>query len=79
MEFKLNLERFYPIGEIEQKFPISAKTMRNWRSAGKYPQLFATLGGRVYVDLIELERTLLKTQQIEIEKSKKLERSLNNF
>ena len=55
-------ENIIPITEVPNKIPIAEKTLRNWRYKGIYPQIFIKLGGKVFVDLDELER-LVKRQK----------------
>lgn len=56
-------ENIIPITEVPTKIPIAEKTLRNWRYKGIYPQIFLKLGGKVFVDLDELER-LVKRQKV---------------
>ncbi len=37
-------------------FPVKASTLRKWRHINKYPNLFVSLGRKVFVDMDELER-----------------------
>ena len=52
------LDALMSIPEASKKVHIAEKTLRNWRSIGIYPQIFVKLGGRVFVDIREIERLL---------------------
>jgi hypothetical protein len=55
---KMNFKRFVTIKEAAKLVPVAEKTFRNWRSQGLYPNLFSKIGGKVLVDLLELENIL---------------------
>jgi len=38
--------------------PFAEKTLRNWRSEGRYLQMFVKIGGKVFVDLDEYEKII---------------------
>jgi len=52
------MENMCTIPEASEVVKISQKTLRNWRSSGKYPALFVKIGGRVLVDLSEFTRMI---------------------
>jgi hypothetical protein len=56
--------------EIEYK--IKEKTLRNWRSAGKYMKLFVKIGGTVYVDMIELQKIICADKENTARNAKRL-------
>lgn len=39
-------------------FPIRAATAYKWRTLRKYPELFITFGGAVFIDLDRLDKIL---------------------
>jgi hypothetical protein len=39
-------------------FPLRACTLYKWRVLGKYPRLFAKIGGACFVNLDELNRII---------------------
>ena len=39
-------------------FDVSVKTLRNWRARGQYPMLFVKFGGKIYVDVREIENCI---------------------
>ena len=61
-------ENIIPIAQVPAKIRIAEKTLRNWRYKGLYPQIFVKLGGKVFVDLDELQK-IKESQQ---EKARKL-------
>ena len=59
-----------PIKKVGDYIPFAPKTLRNWRSCGKYPQIFVKIGGRVFVDLKELQ-DLIEAQKAKAVKDAK--------
>ena len=55
-------ENIIPIAEVPNKIPIAEKTLRNWRYKGMYRQIFVKIGGKVFVDLGELEKIITEQQ-----------------
>ena len=43
-----------PISKAPEIILVAEKTLRNWRSQGRYQQIFIKLGGKVFVDLQEV-------------------------
>jgi hypothetical protein len=46
------------ISKVDQQpnFPFRASTLYKWKHTAKFPQLFAKVGGALFIDLDELER-----------------------
>lgn len=61
-----------PIKEAPEKLPFAEKTLRNWRSQGVYPQMFVKLGGKVFIDLDELDKIIQAQKDKAIEQAKRL-------
>ena len=47
-----------PINEIAAHVPYTPKTVRNWRAKGLYPWIFIKFGGRVFIDLNEIQKII---------------------
>ena len=52
-----NLVRLSKVNE-NPSIPLRASTFYKWRTIRKYPELFITFGGAVFVDLDRLDRIL---------------------
>ena len=64
-------ENMVHIAKAPDYIPIAEKTLRNWRSQGKYPQIFVKLGGKVFVDIQEFEKILVRQKEDAIEKARR--------
>jgi len=42
---------------------ISAKTIRNWRAKGLFPCLFVKIGGKLFVDMAELDKVIAREKE----------------
>lgn len=40
-----------PLRDASKVIKLSERTLRNWRSQGKYPEIFVKFGGKVFVDM----------------------------
>ena len=67
------LERLLPISEAADKIHIAEKTLRNWRTKGVYPQIFIKLGGKLFIDLEELSRIIIRQREKAIADAKRLD------
>ena len=66
------LENLVPISDAPAKLQFAEKTLRNWRSQGLYPQIFVKLGGKVFIDISEIEKIIQGQKSAALEKSRKL-------
>ena len=66
------LETLMSISEASKKAHIAEKTLRNWRSQGVYPQIFVKLGGKVFVDIMEVEMLIEEQKKAARNKIRKL-------
>jgi len=57
---RTGFDRYVRLSKVNKipGFPLKASTLYAWRVQRKYPQMFAVLGGSVFVDLDEMERIL---------------------
>jgi len=60
------------ISEAPNKIPFAEKTLRNWRFQGKYSQIFVKFGGKVFVNLDEVEKILDLKKEKAIKQAKRL-------
>jgi len=44
------------VKNISRRYGMSASTFYRWRHFGKYPQIFARIGGTLFVDEAELRK-----------------------
>ena len=58
------LENLVPISDAPEKVHIAEKTLRNWRCQGFYPQIFVKLGGKVFVDISEIEQIIKRQKKV---------------
>ena len=57
MKYKEELKYLTP-REVEQNFPLNAKTLANWRSQSRGPT-YLKIGGRIFYQAHEIKRFLL--------------------
>lgn len=67
------LENLIHISDAPGKIQIAEKTLRNWRCQGLYPQIFVKLGGKVFVDMGEIEKIIQVQKKTALEQSRRLE------
>ena len=58
MKYKEELKYLTP-KEVEQNYPLNAKTLANWRSQCRGPG-YLKIGGRIYYQAHEIKRFILK-------------------
>ncbi len=58
MEYKTELKYLTP-KEVEQVYPLNAKTLANWRSQSRGPG-YLKIGGKIYYQAHEIKRFILK-------------------
>ena len=61
-----------PIKDAPNVIPFAEKTLRNWRSQGLYPEIFVKFGGKVLVDLAEVERIIERQKDAARDQSRRL-------
>jgi len=66
------LENLVHISDAPGKIRIAEKTLRNWRCQGLYPQIFVKLGGKVFVDIGEIEKIIQGQKEAAVEQSRRL-------
>lgn len=66
------LENLVHISDAPGKIHIAEKTLRNWRCQGLYPQIFVKLGGKVFVDIGEIEKIIQVQKDAALEQSRRL-------
>jgi hypothetical protein len=54
------MDRYIRISKVNKMpgFPLRAATLYKWRTLRKFPQIFATFGGAVFVNLAEVEKIM---------------------
>lgn len=54
------MERYIRLSKVNNTpgFPLRAATLYKWRTLRKFPQIFATFGGAVFVNLAEVEKIM---------------------
>ena len=67
-----SLENLVPISDAPGKVHIAEKTLRNWRCQGLYPQIFVKLGGKVFVDISEIEKIIQGQKDAALDQSRRL-------
>ncbi|WP_419656045.1 hypothetical protein [Desulfosarcina variabilis] len=66
------LENLIHISDAPKAIHIAEKTLRNWRSQGLYPQIFVKLGGKVFIDIGEIEKILQDQKDAALDQSRRL-------
>jgi hypothetical protein len=72
MDANVNFDNLIPLKEASSRIPFAEKTLRNWRSQRKYPQIFTKIGGKVFVDVSEFEAIIRQEKEAELEKVRRL-------
>lgn len=66
------LESLVPIKKAPEVLSISEKTLRNWKSQGRYPQIFNKLGGKVFINIDEVIKIIERQTETAKQTAKRL-------
>jgi hypothetical protein len=56
----MNFNNLIPIADAPKYIPFKVKTLRNWRTGKKYPDIFVKISGKVFIDLAKFEQVMLR-------------------
>ena len=63
-------ENMVTLKDASKMIKLSERTLRNWRSQGKYPEIFVKFGGRVYVDMTMVKAMIEKDRTANLKRLK---------
>jgi len=66
------LQSLVHISEAPAIIGVAEKTLRNWRTKRLYPQIFVKLGGKVFINLEELENVVTRQVEKSVHEAKRL-------